>query len=445
MNCLLLFDLDDTLTPKGKQFDESQKPKFIKLFKDIKNTGNKISLLSTTGKENALKQLGDMIKYFDYIMVENGLVSMRVTNNGQDTVTEPIEDINFKNLCNKDKMNEMIGFARTYMRALFGLDSTSPGSDKPEGILKTIYDSYDNEELKTQLVIGLNATETEEKDISKQILWKVAQINFSPIGTTKDRKVYDSAREKFTEINGKGNIILGPFRDVLEENFGSVDFGTEGKKLYLEFNIGGSTGVDIFPKGWNKTYGYYFMKKLTSGGRVINIDNINEAKPEEDHPIKEKFNHILFFGDQALLDVGNDFEICKVMQNVESDLCIPVENPDMTITKLTDIFGYNIIYHHIKEHKEAYKRNFSARSYYGGFNKKFKNSKRHSKRHSKMVNKSKRSIRKHKKSTKHTNIKSRKSKRRNSKDKSEVKRVKKGKMNLIVGSNGAYMTSDFKI
>jgi hypothetical protein len=185
---LFLFDLDDTLTPKGQEFKESHKFNFMKLFETIKEKGNKISLLSTTGEANALNQLGDMIRFFDYIMVENGLVSMKVEGNK----TIPIEKINFKDICSQQRecsgtdnnMKNMIEFARAYMKALFGLDLNETDNnvletDKPEATLASMYDKY-TKEKQDELVHGL-INFTEGVDKSKQILWKVAQINFSPI------------------------------------------------------------------------------------------------------------------------------------------------------------------------------------------------------------------------------------------------------------------------
>jgi hypothetical protein len=223
---------------------------------------------------------------------------------------------------------------------------------------------------------------------------------------------------------------LGPFRNVLEKNFGSKNFGSVDKPLYLEFNIGGSTGVDIFPKGWNKTYGYYFMKKLTSSGKIIDITN---ATPESEHPITDTFNHVLFFGDQALSKVGNDYEVCKAMQNVENDLCIPVKNPEETINRLQEILREGVS-EYINKHKDEFKTHFSNYTkvnHSGGSKRKSKKSKRKSKKSKRKSKKSKRAKRKSQTTKRHT--------------KSKFMKFKKSKINLDRVSHGAYMTSDFKV
>ena len=56
--------------------------------------------------------------------------------------------------------------------------------------------------------------------------------------------------------------------------------------LNLSFSIGGQISIDIFPKGWDKTYCLQF--------------------------VDDKYDDIYFFGDRTL-DGGNDYEICQEM------------------------------------------------------------------------------------------------------------------------------------
>jgi hydroxymethylpyrimidine pyrophosphatase-like HAD family hydrolase len=336
---LLLFDLDDTVTPKGQAINPDLGKGFRTVLTELKTKGFKTSILSTTGIDNATSQLKDYVDLFDYILVENGLVSFKVENK---TVLNEIESITFQNKCNMGKMKDMINFAKAYMRFLFGISDLELEDTKllggvlpPKDLLSDLYKEYNNSDIAIDLLDRSGNTQK-----SLETLWKVASINFSPIGTNKKRPQYEKYREAFGEIDTKDHNILGPFRDLLEKKFGKIDMAKEGDlPMFLEFNIGGSTGVDIFPKGWNKTYGYYFMKQLTQHGSVINIKDDEPLNIIKNHPINDSFDHIIFFGDQALKQIGNDYAICNETKKsiFEKDLCIPVENPNDTLAKLSNI------------------------------------------------------------------------------------------------------------
>ena len=82
------------------------------------------------------------------------------------------------------------------------------------------------------------------------------------------------------------------------------------KKLYdlnLTFSIGGQISIDVFPKGWDKTYCLQF--------------------------VKNDYDRILFFGDKTMKG-GNDYEIFT------SDLTesYTVGSPNDTINKLNELF-----------------------------------------------------------------------------------------------------------
>lgn len=65
-------------------------------------------------------------------------------------------------------------------------------------------------------------------------------INVSPIGRNCS---YDE-RIEFNKFDAENNIRVNLVK-ALKENFGDLN---------LSFAIGGMISIDIFPKGWDKTY-----------------------------------------------------------------------------------------------------------------------------------------------------------------------------------------------
>ena len=81
---------------------------------------------------------------------------------------------------------------------------------------------------------------------------------------------------------------------------------TELSEFDLNFSIGGQISIDIFPKGWDKTYCLQF--------------------------VENKYEKIYFFGDKTDLG-GNDYEIYNDYR-VEG---ISVRNVDDTINYLHNL------------------------------------------------------------------------------------------------------------
>ena len=79
---LILFDLDDTVTPKGQHMQDFM---FDKL-SELKGTGRfNLAVLTTTGQTNMINQLvtesgRNTIPIFDYLLAENGLVAFQVVD-----------------------------------------------------------------------------------------------------------------------------------------------------------------------------------------------------------------------------------------------------------------------------------------------------------------------------------------------------------------------------
>jgi phosphomannomutase len=100
------------------------------------------------------------------------------------------------------------------------------------------------------------------------IEFRTGMINLCPVGRSCNQK----ERDQFFEYD-KIHNIRGKMVDYLNE---------ELKDLNLSFSIGGQISIDVFPKGWDKTYCLQF--------------------------IKEKYERIVFFGDKTMKG-GNDYEI----------------------------------------------------------------------------------------------------------------------------------------
>jgi phosphomannomutase len=94
-------------------------------------------------------------------------------------------------------------------------------------------------------------------------------INISPIG----RSCSQEERESFYKYDLENNIrekIIDKIKELYEWSH------------ELTFSIGGQISVDIFPKGWDKTYSLQF--------------------------VEHKYDQIYFFGDKTMTG-GNDYEI----------------------------------------------------------------------------------------------------------------------------------------
>lgn len=119
-------------------------------------------------------------------------------------------------------------------------------------------------------------------------------VNVSPIG----RSCSYSERLEFAKVDEKEHIRSKMVK-ALEEEFS--DYG-------LQFSIGGQISIDIFPKGWDKTYCLR-------------------------HIANEGFKEIHFFGDKTEKG-GNDYEIF----NHSMVIGHTVKNPDDTMSQLRELF-----------------------------------------------------------------------------------------------------------
>ena len=126
------------------------------------------------------------------------------------------------------------------------------------------------------------------------IEFRTGMINCSPVG----RSCNQEERMEFYEYDLQNNV-RSKMSDYLSEKL--VD-------LNLSYSLGGQISIDIFPKGWDKTYCLQF--------------------------VRDKYDKILFYGDKTAKG-GNDYEI----YNSNETESYTVTSPEHTIELLTKRFN----------------------------------------------------------------------------------------------------------
>ena len=256
MKTIILFDVDGTLT-ESRKFVKQNIIDTINKLKTIENTY--IGIVGGSNFEKQIEQLGEnTLNLFDYVFSENGLVAFENKNNKlellhSNSITKYLGNINF---------NKLIDICLVELSKI-------------------------NCPVKTGTFI-----ET-----------RTGMINISPVG----RSCNQTQRDDFDKLDKKNKYRINLVKNVSNK---WDQYRKENKDVSeLSFSIGGQISVDVFPKGWDKTYCLQFLNS---------------------------YERILFFGDK-IMEGGNDFEI----YNHELTESYSVINPEDTITKLTKIFNIN--------------------------------------------------------------------------------------------------------
>lgn len=218
------------------------KNNMIHIIKELKSKPNiSIGIVGGSNLDKQKEQLGeDVLSLFDYIFSENGLVA-------------------FKNniLINKTSISDFMG----------------------------------EENIKILINTCLHYMSTINIPVKRGtfIEFRNGMINVSPIGRSCSQKERDEF-ETFDKEHKVRDKMVKYLKDKL------VD-------LNLSFSIGGQISIDIFPKGWDKTYCLQFIEK--------------------------EYDRIVFYGDKTM-EGGNDHEIF-IDNRTES---YTVVSPEDTIEKL---------------------------------------------------------------------------------------------------------------
>lgn len=186
---LLLFDVDGTLTPARKTIE----PDFEEfLYTKVKPLAT-IGVVGGSDLPKVCEQLnGDrMLKEFDYVFPENGLIHIE---RGAEVSRQSIQ----KHL-GEEQLKKVINFCLRYFADL----------DIP---------------IKRGNFIEFRA----------------GMLNVSPIG----RQCTYEERLEFNKFDQEHHIRDNMVKE-LEKEFAAAD---------LTFSIGGQISIDIFPRGWDKTY-----------------------------------------------------------------------------------------------------------------------------------------------------------------------------------------------
>ncbi|XP_022916698.1 uncharacterized protein [Onthophagus taurus] len=186
---LCLFDVDGTLT-KPRQVIDSTIEDFL-----LKNVKTKCPLGIVGGsdfKKIAEQMNGDdVVKKFQYVFPENGLVQFK---NGEEIGRKSIQDH-----IGEEKLQEFINFCLNYLSKI-------------------------NLPVKRGTFIEFRA----------------GMLNISPIGRSCSQKERDEF-EKYDKIHNIRKTMI----DALKNKFTNID---------LTYSIGGQISFDVFPHGWDKTY-----------------------------------------------------------------------------------------------------------------------------------------------------------------------------------------------
>lgn len=219
MSTLILFDVDGTLTvPRNRINDD-----MLNILHKLNNHNNiDIGFVGDSDLSKQIEQLGEEnMNLFKWRFTENGLKSYH-NNDLIDTI-------------------DIIEFL---------------GEDRYRNLINTI--------------LSVLASVYIPKKRGNFIELRTGMINISPIG----RSCTQSERDEF-EIYDKENNVRKDIIEKLKESLGS-DF------YNFQFSIGGQISIDIFPRGWDKTYCLQF--------------------------VQYKYDKIYFFGDKTMKG-GNDYEI----------------------------------------------------------------------------------------------------------------------------------------
>ena len=221
MKTLLLFDVDGTLTESRKVVKQNMIDTLNRIL-ELKNKGVEvdIGIVGGSNYEKQVEQLTpDVLKLFKYVFSENGLVAYKDN--------KIINKTSIANFLGEDKIQTLI-----------------------------------NASLKCMSKINIPVKR------GTFIEFRNGMINLCPVG----RSCSQEERDQFYKYDLENNVRQKMVEQLSEEL----------KELNLSFSIGGQISIDVFPKGWDKTYCLQFLE-----GENYNIH---------------------FFGDKTYQG-GNDYEI----------------------------------------------------------------------------------------------------------------------------------------
>lgn len=262
MQNVVLFDMDGTLTPHRLQMKPDMEDALLRLSKV-----SKIGIVTGSG--------------FDYVMQQCGSL--------------------FKS--SKDMSNFLIlpcNGTQKYSWSLSEWDSSMWKKDEELNFRKHI-GQKSFQSLMFMLIERLYITHMVHGSkipvAGNFISYRGSLINWCPIG----REATQEDRKKFMELDEKESIRA---RNI--EVFNRSALSEE-----ISFSMGGNTSIDVYPKGWDKTYALNYY---------------------------EKHNH-WFIGDRCTMDGGNDKPLYDKIKKVSPNQAFEVKSPKETIKIIDNIIG----------------------------------------------------------------------------------------------------------
>ena len=129
------------------------------------------------------------------------------------------------------------------------------------------------------------------------ISYRGSMVNWCPVG----RNANHEDREKFTIADQKHSIREPALKKILAIPELTKD---------LSFSLGGSTSIDIYPHGWDKTY-------------ALNHYDNNSL--------------FCFIGDRCLQETGNDKALYDKLNSIRKNTAFQTSGPAQTIQLIKDI------------------------------------------------------------------------------------------------------------
>ena len=118
-------------------------------------------------------------------------------------------------------------------------------------------------------------------------------LNWSPVG----RNANHSDRRMFVEADDKYSIRKKSLEKLLSDSY---------LTKFLSFSLGGSTSIDIYPHGWDKTY-------------ALNHYDANDL--------------FWFVGDRCLQETGNDKPLYDKLNSIRENTAFQTNGPTETISR----------------------------------------------------------------------------------------------------------------
>jgi phosphomannomutase len=203
---IVLFDMDGTLTEPRGQLDESVLQSLKKL-----SSFSEIGIVTGSGYEYMKQQIGTLftneIRFRTHLLPCNGTIYYAPGTPGSSNFFDLVHECNMRNKIGDESFNSL-------MKVLIRRQS---------GVL-----DYNNFPLTGHFID-----------------YRGSMINWCPIG----RNASSTEREAFREFLKENDSFRKWQIDILKEKL-----SLRGLTDQLEFKLGGDTSIDIYPKGWDKTY-----------------------------------------------------------------------------------------------------------------------------------------------------------------------------------------------